>query len=407
MAHIDRIGVVGTGFIARGFVMGLESQQDLVVSKVLTRRNIQECPEFPRQDLLTNSVYELIDHSDLVVECSGDVIHATDVLDKVMAASLPVVTMDSEFHITTGSYFVSRGMITEAEGDQPGCLAAMKENVVQMGFKPLVYGNIKGFLNHNPTLEEMQFWSQKHGISLQQVTAFTDGTKVQIEQALVANGLGAGIAVPGLLGIASKDIQAGARVLADGAKSLGYPISDYVLSPNSPAGVFIAAEHDERQRAYLRYLKLGDGPYYILLKDFHLCHLEIAKTIRRVLNGGGVLLNNLEYPTISVAAIAKRALVPGDSIERGIGSFDARGVAVRIVDSPGHIPIGLLAHAVVVRKIEPGQQVSFDDVEIPESLALRAWLEVEQRVLEHNLEIPEGVALHAWLEPEQRVLKHG
>lgn len=381
MEEMSNIGIVGTGFIAKGLVTALEKRQDLVVSKVLTRTNIGERTDFPRQDLLTNSIDELIGNCDLIVECSGDVIHATEVIDKMMAVSLPVVTMDSELQVTTGSYFARRGFITEAEGDQPGCLAALKENVIQMGFKPLVYGNIKGFLNHSPTKDEMDFWAKKQNISLDKVVSFTDGTKVQFEQALVANGLGAGIAVPGLLGIVSEDVHTGANALAERAKILGYPISDYILSPKSPPGIFIVAEHDERQKIYLRNYKLGEGPYYVLLQNVHLCHLEIAKTIRRVLNGGGILLNNTKSPAISVAAIAKRPLEPGDIITRGIGSFDVRGIAVRIADNRGHIPIGLLENAVVTRHIKPEQQVSFDDVEIPESLALHAWRDIEQNLL--------------------------
>ena len=381
MERISRIGVIGTGFIAKGLVIALEEQPDLIISRVLTRTSVQERTDFPRQDLLTNSIDGLIDNSDLVVECSGDVIHATAVIDKVMSASLPVVTMDSELQVTTGSYFARRGFITEAEGDQPGCLAALKENVIQMGFKPLVYGNIKGFLNHSPTKDEMDFWAKKQNISLDKVTCFTDGTKVQFEQALVANGLGAGIAVPGLLGIVSEDVHTGANALAERAKILGYPISDYILSPKSPPGIFIVAEHAERQKMYLRSYKLGEGTYYVLFQNVHLCHLEIAKTIRRVLNGGGILLNNTKSPAISVAAIAKRPLEPGDIITRGIGSVDVRGIAVRIADNRGHIPIGLLENAVVTRHIKPEQQVSFDDVEIPESLALHAWRDIEQNLL--------------------------
>lgn len=221
---------------------------------MLTRTNILERTDFLRQDILTNSVDDLIGNSDLVVECSGDVIHGTNVIDKVVSASLPVVTMDSELQVTTGSYFARRGFITEAEGDQPGCLAALRENVIQMGFNPLVYGNIKGFLNHFPTRDEMEFWAKKQNISLDKAISFTDGTKIQFEQALVANGLGAGIAAPGLLGIASEDVNTGAKALAEQAKILGYPISDYILSPELPPGVFIVAEHDERQKNVLEKL---------------------------------------------------------------------------------------------------------------------------------------------------------
>lgn len=376
MERGSRIGIVGTGFIAKGLVMALAERRDLAVSKVLTRTEVGQRTGFPRQELLTNSSDELIDNSDLVVECSGDVIHATNVVNQVMAASLPIVTMDSELQVTTGSYFARRGFITEAEGDQPGCLAALKEDVIQMGFRPLVYGNIKGFLNHCPTRDDMEFWAEKQNLSLDKVISFTDGTKVEIEQALVANGLGAGIAAPGLLGVESEDVKTGAEALAGRAKGLGYPISDYILSPKSPPGVFIAAEHDERQGDYLRYYKLGEGPFYVLLRNFHLCHLEIVKTIRRVLHGGGVLLNNGENPAISVAAIAKRPLCQGSHIERGIGGFDVRGTAIRIADNRKHVPIGLLANAIVTRHIDAGQQITLDDVELPESSALRFWREL-------------------------------
>ena len=138
----------------------------------------------------------------------------------------------------------------------------------------------------------MRYWAAKQGISLDKVTSFTDGTKVQIEQVLVANGLGAGITQSGLTGVPADDVSSGAAILAAKATSLGYPISDFILSPRSPAGVFIVAEHDERFREYLRYYKMGDGPYYTLLRNYHLCNLEIIKTLKRVQNGGEVLLNN-------------------------------------------------------------------------------------------------------------------
>jgi len=376
MQQIHRIGIIGTGKLSRGFTMATEDQPDLAISKALTRTQINKRGDYPRQDLMTNSIGELIENSDLVVECSGDVIHATRVVNEVMQAGLPVVTMDAEFQVTTGSYFVDKGIITEAEGDQPGCLAALREDILQMGFKPLVYGNIKGFLNENPPLKDMQYWGNKLNLSLNMVTSFTDGTKVQFEQALAANGFGAGIAAPGLLGIECEDVKSGALALAEEADKLGYAISDYILSPKSPPGVFIVAIHNKHQQSYLSHYKMGDGPYYVLLRNYHLCHLEIDKTIRRVLKGDGALLNNGSQPAISIAAIAKKPLKTGHKIKYGIGSFSIRGIAINISDNPGHIPIGLLADAVVTRDIKAGQQLCFDDVEIPESMALSAWRQI-------------------------------
>lgn len=376
-----RVGIVGTGFIARGLSYALRNDESLIVSRVLTRRDPEHVKDLAvEKRQITNSTQELIDNSDIVVECNGDLVYATSVVSEVMDAGLKVVTMDSELQITSGSWLAKKGLITEAEGDQPGSIAALYNDVLAMGFEPIVLGNIKGFLNHNPTEEEMRYWANRQGISLEQVTSFTDGTKIQIEQTLVANGLGATIAQQGMLGIECVDYQDGAKRLAERADALGVKISDYVLSPKSPAGVFITAKHEAEQAPYLRYYKLGEGPYYVLTRPFHLCHLEIAKTIRQVLQGKGILLNNGDNPQISVATIAKRRLIPGEIIKRGIGSFVVRGEAVKIAENPQHVPIGLVFDVVLKRYVEPGQIITFDDIEIPESQALVAWQEtIKQR----------------------------
>lgn len=376
MSGKTRIGVVGTGLIGKGLTMELERQPDLEVGAILTRRDIATMENHPSRERLTNKVEDLLANADLIVECSGDCIYGTEVIDRAISAGLPVVTMNAELQVTTGSWFARRGFITEAEGDQPGCLAALKENAVSMGFEPVVYGNIKGFLNTNPAREDMEYWSAKNGTTLGMTTSFTDGTKVQIEQVLVANGLGAGIAKAGLAGPEAADAHEGGLLLAEQAERLGMPVSDYILAPKLPPGVFITARHDERQQDALRYYKMGMGPYYTLLVNFHLCHLEIVKTIRRVLDGGGVLLNNGTHPRFSVAAVAKRDLPAGERISKGIGSFQVRGIAVETAEVPRHVPIGLLADARLVRPVKEGQLIAFDDVELPETLALHAWREI-------------------------------
>ncbi len=369
------VGIIGTGFIGGGLYKTIATLQDMRVSKVLTKRPLDH---FSDSSKYTQSVDELIASSDLVVECNGDPVYATDILERVMGAGLPVVTMDAELQITTGTYLRTLGLIAEAEGDQPGTLAALHRNSVSMGFKPLVYGNLKGFLNLNPTPEEMRYWADRQGISMEQVTGFTDGTKVQIEQVLVANGLGAKIARQGLLGIESLDIEAGAIELAERAIALGHPISDYLLcSPNAPkkfpAGVFLTAMYSSDQAPALRYLKLGDGPYYTLIHNFHLCHLEIPKTIRQVYHQQDVQLDNGRKPSASVAAITKSDLAAGTVLRRLDRNFLIRGLAVKIAELPNHVPIGLLDKVRLKHALPKDHILTFDDVEIPDTLALKAW----------------------------------
>lgn len=376
-SEIKRIGVSGTGMIARGFVRLIRNHYpDMEISRVLTRRPLSSMADFPLADVLTNSLDELIDHSDLIVECSGDVFHGTSVIERAFEAGLKVVTVNAELQVTTGSYLAGKGFLTEAEGDQPGSLAALREDALQMGFEPLVYGNMKGYLNHDPSPEDMAYWANRQGISIDQTTSFTDGTKVQIEQVIIGNGLGATITRQGMEGLASTNLDDSASLLGMMAERAGQPIVDYVIPSGYPAGgVFLVGKHDEDQARAIEYFKLGRGPFYTLVRPFHLCSLEVGKTVRRVLSGGGVLLNNSTEPTLGVAAIAKRAMKPGELIERGIGGFQFRGEAIKLAQHPDHVPIGLLRKTALKRAVEPGQIITFDDIDILPSRALDIVME--------------------------------
>ena len=367
-----RIGVVGTGFVARHFVRELQHRADWALTAVLTRRPPDRVEGFP-EGTVTQSLDALIDSADIVFECTGDVAHAARLAGRVLDAGRPLVTLDAEFHSCLGAAFVGRGYLTEAEGDQPGSTARLAREARQMGFRPLVYGNIKGFLNHTPSLDEMRYWAARQGISLPMVTAFTDGTKLQIEQCLIGNFTGADIAREGLLGLATADLGAAARTLGEAAVQHGRPLTDYIIAKGLPHGVFIVAAHDPGQAAALRHFKMGDGPHYVLEQPTALVHLEVFRTLDRVVAGEPPLLHNTATPRLSVAAVAKRDLVQGERIARGCGGFELRGVAVRIADRPAHLPIGLANDLRLRRKVATGDVLTLDDVDLADGDLIELW----------------------------------
>ncbi len=342
-----------------------------MVTKVLTRRPVDSLTHIPSKKV-THEIDELLEDADLIFEASGDPIHATPLVERAFEASLPVVTLNPELHVTTGSFLASKGYLTEAEGDQPGCSAALKRDAEAMTFRPLAYLNIKGYYNANPPMEEMRYWADKQGISLEQVTAFTDGGKLQIEQALVANGLNATIIRDGLVGGDVTDLKNTSH-FATKARELGKPVSDYVVCPGAPKGVLILATSDvaEDYKHYpLASICTEEGNAFMLLQPHHLCHLEILKTIREVFRGSPPLLNNGIAPTIGVAAVAKRGIQAGETIERGLGGFAVRGEAIRRKEHPNHVPICLLQQATIIRTINEGEVIQFGHVSLPESRAL-------------------------------------
>ena len=193
-----------------------------------------------------------------------------------------------------------------------------------------------------------------------------------------------------LLGLATGDVRQATDEYGAMAERFGHQISDYIVDGGLPHGVFVIARHDERQAQMFGNCKLGEGPYYALVKNHCLVHVEAFRTIERILTGHQPLLNNALLPRVGVAAIAKRALRPGEVIERGCGSFDLRGVCVNIDERSGHVPICLASRMRVRRAIEPGAILSMDDVELPESEALDAWQAIEHRVLSANKEVCAG-----------------
>jgi predicted homoserine dehydrogenase-like protein len=215
---------------------------------------------------------------------------------------------------------------------------------------------------------------------VEQVTAFTDGTKVQIEQTFVANGLGGTILRPGLLGPRVDTVAEGVDRLWAEAAAMGAPCADYVVTPQWPGSIFVSATHATADPATLGYFKLGAGPLYTLVRPYHLCFLEIGKTLNRLRQGRGVLLDNSAHPRVSVAAVAKTDLPSGTRIPRGIGSFLVRGESVLLAEPREHVPIGLLEDAVLKSSVVAGQMLTWADIDVPDSLALTAWRGIVDRV---------------------------
>lgn len=113
----------------------------------------------------------------------------------------------------------------------------------------------------------------------------------------------------------------------------------------------------------------------MLYKPMHLCFFEIPNSILNLVHRGEKLIDNGLNPSISVASVAKKKLTAGSFIDKAIGSMDIRGEAIYIAQQPDHLPIGLMSQVSLKRDIEPGQIITFDDVNMGESLALDAWLD--------------------------------
>lgn len=393
---IDLI-VVGLGFMGFGFLSYLQTIKGIRPSLLITRR-VQGAIKFLRKNgfktIVTNNANEISRYvnngflcvsdrlnlieefqNKIVVEMTGTIDYGTEVSLMTLNAKKHLITMNPELQNTLGSQLkkiasAKKVLITDVIGDQPGSLTRMIFEARLMGFKVLVAGNMKRYLNHYATQKKMAPWAKEKGLSVRQTTSFTDGTKQSIEMSLVANYFGLGILKPGMKGPRISNISEALTSFKERwGSSVG--VVDYVIGKKLFPGIFLIVEHkDKKQRKYLKYLGLGDGPRYVLFEPYHLCHLEIINTISKVYFLGLETINNSVIPLTKTVAIAKFRLKKGQVLD-GIGGDTVYGQIQYFKDSKEYLDVGLSQNATLKRDIQKDELLKFSDVTLPVNTATK------------------------------------
>ena len=283
-----------------------------------------------------------------------------------------LVMMNAEADLIFGPYLQQQAhkqgvTYTSIDGDQHGVIKRLVDELTLWGFELVMAGNIKGYLDRyaNPTSIVPE--ADKRNLDYRMCTAYTDGTKLGIEMALVANALGLKTATPGMHGPRAKHVQQVHDLFDLPALRCEHgPVVDYILGAEPNGGVFAVGYcEDAYQQEMMRYYKMGDGPYYIFYRPYHLCHVEAMQSVAEaVLDGRSLLEPNAGYRS-DVFAYAKQDLTAGDSLD-GIGGYACYGL-IENTDAPG-TPPGLpicLAHDVTLnRDIAQDERVAWDDVDM-------------------------------------------
>jgi predicted homoserine dehydrogenase-like protein len=215
--------------------------------------------------------------------------------------------------------------------------------------------------------------------------AYTDGTKLNIEMALVANA--AGLIPPrrGMTGPRAGHVrEVLERFDLDSLRDPG--VVDYILGAEPGGGVFVVGRCGAPvQREYLRYYKMGDGPYYLFYRPYHLCHLETVYALGSVAVDRRPLFAPLERPVAEVVAIAKTDLSAGTVLDRAIGGDHAYGEIEErtVADAAGAVPICLLEPddgqpARLTSDVAKGEPILWSSIELPDGDLLAAYRRQEE-----------------------------
>lgn len=384
--------VIGSGFMGFGFVSNAMRMPGIRVPLIISRRpketvefltekavkaKLEDDPEKIKENIQTGfisvsddlSLIESYKQAQIVFEVTGTVDYGTKVALKALNAGKHLITMNPELQVTVGTKLKQiadqKGVvITDVYGDQPGSLTRLVSEAKFMGFKVLIAGNMKRYLDIYATQEKMKPWADDKGLAVRQTTSFTDGTKQAIEMNLVANYYGMKIIERGMKGPVVEDIK---EVLNhfDFENIPEEGIVDYAIGKNLFPGIFVVVKHsDPNQQKYLRYLGLGEGPYYILFEPYHLCHLEVMQTIAKVVFFNEPTINNGHSPRLATVAVAKKDLKKGEKLD-GIGGDTVYGVIESIENSEELLPIGITQGAVLQVDIPKDSTVKLKDVHLP------------------------------------------
>lgn len=286
---------------------------------------------------------------DVLVESTNTVEFAAKACIAALERKIHVVLMNAEVDLLLRPYLqhIAREngvVVTSDAGDQHGVIARMADEIQMWGFGLVVLGNIKGFLNRYATINGMQKEAAKRYLNVVQCVAYTDGTKLSFEQALLANGFGGHPICRGMRGPKCENVEEALDKLVDLCNSPWEKscFVDYILGAKPGGGVFVIGYCDEPlQQRYLEYYKRGAGPYYLFYRPYHLCHLETPRAIANAFLHAKAILEPRGKLT-DVFAFAKKDLHKGLAINHGIGSDEFYGMIDSCKNAKDLVPIGLL-----------------------------------------------------------------
>lgn len=390
-----RIGIVGAGAMGQGLLYqsrvtpGIDcvAIADIDLGRAVSAAERVGCAFRTVENL--NQLHDAVRDGFLAVCTDGDLVARCEQIDAFVESSsaiLPaaefaltalghgkhLVLMNAEIDLTFGPALLAearqKGLTyTSCDGDQHGVIRHLLDEIRLWGFEPVMAGNIKGFLDRYATPESIVAEADKRSLSYPMATAFTDGTKLAIEMALVANACGYDVTVPGMLGPRAADVHEVFDLFDfDAISRRGVPVVDYILGAEPNGGVFVVGRcENPYQRSMLAYYKMGDGPFYLFYRPYHLCHVEAMECIAAAcLDGRSLLQPDFGFRT-NVFAYAKRPLVRGERLD-GIGGFTSYGIIENdsSADPNRGLPICLSEGVTLVRDVPRDAKIAIDDVAI-------------------------------------------
>jgi len=387
-----RIGIIGAGFMGKGLAYQASVTPDVqcvAIADVRLDRAVACATMLQRPYRVARTADDLraaAGDTDLAVCEDGRLIAAAGGIDLVLESSSDttaggqhaelalqqgkhVVMMNAEADLLFGPYLMAlaarhRVTYTSADGDKHAVIIRLVHELRSWGFELVMAGNMKGFLDRyaNPTSIIPE--AQKRNFDPKMTAGYTDGSKLGVEMALVANALGLSAPAAGMTGPRVDHVKKVLRHFDFDAIRRGGPVVEYVLGAQPDGGVFAVGYCDHPfQRSMLSTLKMGRGPFYVFYRPYHLCHVEAINAARDAANGRPLLQPWSGFRT-NVFAYAKTDLPAGTRLD-GFGGYACYGLLENYdpgATMPG-LPLCLADNVTLTRARRKDERLTWSDID--------------------------------------------
>ena len=306
-----------------------------------------------------------------VIETSGDVEYGSLVALEALKNGKHVILMNAETDAAVGPilkvYADRSGVVyTYTDGDEPGVAMNLFRFVDSIGYKPVMLGQIKGFLNRYRNPDTQKEFAARHNQKPSMVASFADGSKLALESAIIGNATGFRPAKLGMHGHECKHV----KELLNHFKPEDFAnggFVDFVLGAEPHTGAFVMGYNDDPVlRQYMAYFKFGDGPLYMFYTPYHLPHLQLPHSVARAVLFQDPTLTPRGAPVCEAVAYAKRDLRSGELLD-GMGGFTNYGLVDTYENSMthGYLPMSLSVGCTLKRDVAKDQPLRYADVTLP------------------------------------------
>lgn len=392
-----RVALVGAGYMGRGIALEMLTAMPGIRLVAIANRTLSQAArayqeagiEAPlavdtaaqTEDAVARGRYAITDDAlllcraanvEAIIETTGDVEFGAHVVMEAIAHGKHVILMNAELDATIGpilKVYADRAgvVLTYTDGDEPGVAMNLYRFAKTIGYRPVLMGQIKGFLDRYRNPETQRGFAAQHKQKPAMVAAFADGSKLSLEGTIMANATGFTVGQRGMFGPRCAHVKdvlthfSAEQILAGG----GWV--DYVLGAEPGTGAFVVGYNDHPiKREYMRYFKMGDGPLYVFYTPYHLPHLQLPLSVARAVLFHDATLAPLGGPLCDTFAVAKRDLKAGETLD-GMGGFTCYGLidAHAVCQADNLLPMALSQGCRLKREIPKDHPITYADVELP------------------------------------------